>query len=382
MFPRQRFSAVSRSSCGLCRGLICWLVAFGAGPGCEAKKASEPAPAASVVPVASAVERTPSFEERVKSSTPLAPEPKPAESGGTKVVAQRCKVAGDAFLEASATKVLKAIEVTGDLAYVIDGSGGLRRYRVSAGDECSFAVDEGFGRQGRLEVQRLLDGLSSDDEGRVVASTGVFGNYLLKDGGLAYECKATGLVQLQRKGGWGIAAYSNGPVRKVVYGDGGCEAEAWIIGDLSKPAARRGPFTSISAVGFLDNLVLVGGALADTVQNRQPKVVVAYDEKGQERFRLGNTDTTAREDNFGWIHGIVPCKPGVCVLDSNFRRLTMWKKDGVFVGHVQLGELLGLRYPWVPAASNAKGVLYLVAGQDRAPDSGVAEGLVYRVLME
>jgi len=359
-----------------------------ASSGCDDKKPSgSPVAATSVTAKASATAsaapvKMPSFEELVAKSTPLAPEPKVVELGKTKLSATLCRVEEEVFLDQSPMKVLKAIEVVGDKAYVVDADGVIHGFSIEAGDGCVLKVDKGFGDAGKLKLAKSIEALSRDDKGNLVASTNVFGTYFMKDGKVVYDCKPTGVARLSPTGGWAISSYANSNVAKISYGKDACEDEPWVLQDLSKPDTRKGPFSNVNTVGFLGKLVLVGGVLADKVENRQPKVVVAYDDKGKEKFRFGNIDKTAREDNFGWIHGIVPCKPGICVLDSNYRRITIWKKDGNFIGNAKLSALFGLRYPWVPSLTSVNNTLYFVAGQDRGPKSGVSEGLIYRVTVD
>lgn len=94
---------------------------------------------------------------------------------------------------------------------------------------------------------------------------------------------------------------------------------------------------------------------------------------------MGKTDKeNGSKDRFGWVHAIQPCNKGVCILDSNHRRLTAWKTDGKFVGHVDLMALFGLKYPWIPDFDRNKTHAYFVTGQDRA-DSKVGEATIYRV---
>jgi len=67
------------------------------------------------------------------------------------------------------------------------------------------------------------------------------------------------------------------------------------------------------------------------------------------------------------------------VLDSNYRRLTVWSSKGEFVGSADLSDLLDLSYPWIADFHIADdGQAYFVAANDRK-DSDVAEGVIYRV---
>lgn len=354
--------------------------------GCDRSKPSKGAAASasaavSSVPAASTkpVEKKPSFEALVAKSQPVTPAPKALEVGGHTLTPQHCSIEGTTFLDESPLNVLKAVEVVGDHLYVVDTDGAVLRFRVGEGDACVLKLDTAFGDEGKLAPDRAITDVSAGADGRIVASNYALGSFVIEDGKVAFGCDARGVVRMSPKGGWGIASYANGPVRKVTYESKACKAEPWVIADLSRPKTRKGPFSNVNTVGFAGSLVLVGGVLADETTDRQAKVVVGYDAKGEEKLRFGNVDKTARDDNFGWIHGIAACAPGICVLDSNYRRLTVWKKDGSFVGNAKLSDLFGVRYPWVPSMAADKDTLYFVAGQDRGPKSGVAEGLVFRV---
>ena len=71
--------------------------------------------------------------------------------------------------------------------------------------------------------------------------------------------------------------------------------------------------------------------------------------------------------------------PGVCVLDSNFRRMTAWGMDGKQVGSVDLKALLGLDYPWIADMSLGNdGSMWMLAANKRA-DADMSEAIIYRV---
>ena len=356
--------------------------------GCDDKKPAPPVAASSATAKpsaaapASADAKKPAFDALVAQSKPLAPQPKTAEVGKTKLTAELCTGEGVSFLYKSNMDVLRSVAVAGDKLYVIDSEGAMYGFTIAAGDGCKLTVDASFGEGGKLKPKRELRTLSSDTKGNVVASHGIFANYLLKDGKVDYECSAPGqgYVQLHPTGGWGLGSFANATVRKITYGATECKSEPWVLQDLGQDDKRKGPFANVNTIGFMGDMVLVGGVLVEKVENRRPTVVVAFDKTGEEKFRFGNTDKAARDDNFGWIHAIDVCTPGLCVLDSNFRRMTIWSKAGKYIGNVKLSDLFDLRYPWIPdMASAGKGVYYFVAGQDRGPKSGVAEGLIYRV---
>ncbi len=94
------------------------------------------------------------------------------------------------------------------------------------------------------------------------------------------------------------------------------------------------------------------------------------------------TEKSFGDDGFGWIHGISACGPNVCAVDSNFRRMSVWSRDGKkHVGTLDLKKLFGVSggAAWINDVSLAKdGALFVPVGQDREGGE-VAEGLLFRV---
>ncbi len=325
-------------------------------------------------------EATPSLEEQIASSTPLSPTPGSATVGDVTLQAEVCTVEGAEFLGDSTMSMFASVVTANGRLFVADGSPKVRAFTIADGDACTLTLDESFGEGGALTLGHDIEWLSVDGEGRVIGSNGIFKAYAFDAAGeTSFECDTKGYVEQHEDGEWAIAPWVNSNVRIVEIAEGACSAEDWVLTDLGDDAARKGNFTTVHSVALLGDTVLIGGGLAKSVDPDGPNVVAAYDEAGKEKFRFGGEGDVGSDQRFGWVHAMAGCKPGICVLDSNYRRMTAWSSRGEFVGSVDLSELLDLSYPWIADFHVAEdGTAYLVAANDRA-DSDVAEGVIYRV---
>lgn len=109
--------------------------------------------------------------------------------------------------------------------------------------------------------------------------------------------------------------------------------------------------------------------------------IAISDKAGKESVRFGNTAPGNSEDRFGWVNGISACGDNVCVVDSNYRRITLWTRDGKYLGFAKFTALFGLAgdVVWTNDISTAKdGSVFIPAGQSRTGVK-VGEGLIFRV---
>ncbi len=345
------------------------------------KKEEAPTAASAAVSAAAAGDKAPeaSFEEQVKSSTPLAPVVKSVKLGTQDFAPELCSF-DEPLLDKSNMDVLRAVQAVGDKLYLVTSDGKVRGYKIAAG-KCALTKDASFGDDGVLSLSKEVKSLSKDSAGDLLASNGIFESYYISGGKLKYECKARGqgYIAMHPSGKWGLGPFANATVNKLKFGDSACESEPWVLQDLSQEGKRKGPFNNVNTIGFVGDLVLVGGILPKSADPNESRVVIGMDAAGKEKFRFGSTDKSFGEQKFGWIHAIGPCKAGICVVDSNMRQLSAWTKDGRFVGSAKLSDAFGLKYPWISSFSVTKdGTGYFAAGQSRE-NAKVAEGLVYRV---
>jgi hypothetical protein len=313
------------------------------------------------------------------NGTPLAPAPAAQALPTGPVTATACTFEGFEIIGSSGMSLLRSVAVVGDRLYIVDEKGAVRALTINgAGGGCKLSVDASFGQGGTWTAENEIQHLTSDASGVVVASNGIFGAYTLRDGAPA-ACDTKGYVELHASGAWGIAPWVNSTVQQVEVNAAGCSSKPWVLQDLSDDAKRKGIFASVDASSIIGDNVYIGGSLAKSVDADGMKVVAVYDQAGKELRRFGGSKDLSSTEMFGWVHDISACVPGVCVLDSNFRRLTAWGEDGKQVGTVDLKALLGLDYPWIAdMALGADGSMWMIAANKRA-DAEMSEAIIYRV---
>lgn len=359
------------------------LAALSAACSKKEEEAPKPASSASASAAAKPAEKPPEvpFETLVAQSKALAPSPQEQVAGPIKVKATPCTIEGGNPLSKSTSDVLRAVRVVGDRLWLVGKDDKVMAYKIEPGADCKLSVDRRVAPDGKLPIEVKARTLSVDDGGNLYVSSGVFGGALVgKDGKLKYACDARpgGYVALHPKGAWGVGHFANATVAKLSFSPTACKSEPWALQDLSTPK-RKGPLTNVNTVGFLGDTVLVGGIIAKEVDPNEPRVVLGMDASGKELFRFGNPAKGASgDDRFGWIHAISPCTQGICVVDSNMRKMSLWKAKGEFVAGINLSKLLGLSYPTINDLHATKTGSYLIAGQSREGNK-VAEGVVYRV---
>ncbi len=341
---------------------------------------------ASAAPVASAsasaAPKEVPFADQVKASKPLVIKTADQPFAGGQLKAEACIIEGGPLVDKSSMGVLKSIRAIGDFVYVIDSESHVRAFKADAGPACRLTVEKSFGENGVLKLEQTVDRLVADSSGGLWAASGIWGAWKIdKAGKVTLKCTTShqGSLFVAPTGKWGIGTFANATVSKITIDTAGCKNEPWAFQDLSDDAKRKGPLMNAQAVGFYGDTVFLGGALAKKVDPDGNVVVLALDKDGKEKARFGRTDKDmSAKDRFGWVHAIGPCKPGICVLDSNYRRLTAWKADGKFLGDVSLSTLFGFKYPWISDFDRTNKFTYFATGQDR-DDSKVAEGNIMRV---
>lgn len=298
--------------------------------------------------------------------------------GDKTLTASWCKLPGDGLIGKSASSVLRALEVVGDRLYVVDGDGAIHGYVLATANGCELTVDSAFGEGGTLKLPRKVEHLSKSDAGTLFAG-GIFETYALKDGKQAYACKATGHFAVDPGGSWAIVPWINSTVEIAELSDSGCTPSDWVLRDLSKDDVRVGPYKSVMASAIIDGKIYLGAVPAEKLDGGETRVIAITDKAGKELGRFG--PATSDEARFGWVNGISACGANVCVVDGNYRRMTMWTRDGKYLGFVNLLALFGLAgsVAWNnDIATGPDGAVYLPAAQTREGVK-VAEALIFRV---
>jgi hypothetical protein len=328
------------------------------------------------VPTAPPTTSAPAAPTAPPPSEPLSPSPQAKQVAGLTLTPVLCTLQGVEFLTDRSMKGLGRVQMADDgKLYGIDPDGKLLRFTVTnTPTTCDLALDTSFGEQGRLTVGRELRELSVA-RGTLYAASGIFDAYRL---GPAGQTEATCSQQprtlvMAPDGSFRLGHFANATLRRITWTATGCTGEDW--------AAFASPLDNVNTVGFLGPDIAIGGVMREQVGTQNPRIVVVVDRSGREKLRFGSTAEGHSEDHFGWVHDIEACGPRICVLDSNYRRLTLWDRRGQYLGFVSLSEMFDLRYPWIPdfeVVPGAGGYAYFTTSQERG-DSDVFETLVYRV---
>jgi len=339
-----------------------------------ADAAAEPAEAAAepeVVEEAEA-EAEPTWEELVASSKPLSPTVAPQKLGEKDITADICTFEGFELLGKSTMDVINSIAVTADgKLYLVDGEGQIMRFTFKEGDACVLVHDAAFGENGKLKLEREIETINVDANNRLYASNGIFENYVMNEGTVAYKCETdpNGYIVPFQDGTMGINYWSHADAAKITFSDTECKSEKWAV---------ESPIEMLHSAAFLGDLVLLGGSVKVEGTDKSNNLVLAFNKDGKEQFRIGSTAENIADDTFCWVHGITACPSGICVLDSNCRKMVVYSDKGELTGKIDLSALFGLDYPWYPDFQMVGDVLYVGAGQAREV-SDVAQGFIYRV---
>lgn len=311
------------------------------------------------------------------SASPAKPAEPPGEKlteltfGKTKVVLEECPL--DPALTSEKSDPIASIARVKDHLFIADGTAEIRAYAIKPG--CRLVLDQAVGDKGIVKAPREISVLSADAKGNLLASSGVFDAYLVRDGKVVGPC-GSHYAALHPSGTWALSSFANADVQKITVAGDKCKSEPWGFQTMGDDAKRKGPFLNVNSVGFAHDWTLVGGILAGPKETR---VVIGLDATGTEKIRFGS-DVPAADDGFGWVHASAACGSGLCIADANFSAVSMWTKEGTFVGRAKLNEALKVPSVWVQtlAPQDAN----LLVGIDIRPASGPKVGRVLRFVLQ
>jgi hypothetical protein len=320
---------------------------------------------------------TRSSAQATATASPAKPAEPPGEKlteltfGKTKVVIEECPL--DPALTSEKGDPLTSIARVKDHLFIADGTAEIRAYAIKPG--CRLVLDQAIGDKGVVKAPREISVLSSDAKGNLLASSGVFDAYLIRDGKVVGPC-GSHYAALHPSGAWALSSFANADVQKITVAGDTCKSEPWGFQSMGDDAKRKGPFLNVNSVGFAHDWTLVGGILAGPKETR---VVIGLDATGSEKIRFGS-DTPVDDDGFGWVHASAACGSGLCIADANFSAVSMWTREGKFLGRARLNEALKLPSVWVPtlAAQDAN----LLVGISLRPASGAQIGRVLRFVLQ
>lgn len=355
--------------------IVLAIASFSTIPACG--NAPEPQTAATppaAEPAPSPASETPASET---PATPATDAPKPVAApaaklgevsfGDTKVVLEDCPL--EPALSSEKNDPIQGIARVKDRLYVADGTTDVRVYAIEPG--CKLTLDKSVGEGGIVKAPNKIVMLSGGDD-EVLASSGPLDAYLIRGGKIAGACSKR-YGALHPSGTWGLTSFVGSDVEKLKVEGDKCSTSTWALKNLGDEKKRVGPMRMINSIGFAGDLALVGGILAGPKETR---AVVAFDAEGNEKLRIGS-DKPAADDGFGWIHAATECAPGICVADANYRAISIWTKDGKFVGRIKLDQALGLPTPWAQTLAPSPDGLYV--GISVRPPSGPRTGKIVRL---
>lgn len=321
--------------------LALWLAGCGAAaePATEATEA-EPTPAS-----AAGASTTTEPEAPLETGSEPVPAPSPAALelparslplGEGAVLAQHCALPAE-LGGAEAFEALPSLAWAGARAWLLDAAGVIHPL-LDVGDEaCAFmAAGEPITLGEPTDRPRWL---TTDDAGHLYAS-GTSTLHRLTDGRVDRSCAAHGRLSVSPDGSRALALAADRSIELLTFTESGCTAAPWV------PVEAPSIVESLSFV--TSERVIVGGQRgAEGIH-----VVRPYGLDGQPLGDRVGSDDPSRADRFCYVHSVLPCGGGLCVIDGNCRTLSLLTSEGTPIGRVDLAALTDLNAPWIVAQAH------------------------------
>ncbi len=285
-------------------------------------------------------------------------------AGPITVTPSECRVEG---YDLEGSERVDGFAFAGERAFVHHE--GVRAFTFTGGDHCELALDTSLGDNGLLPETERRGSLSGNSNGRLVAS-GVLGSMVF-DTALdqSYECSSmTGDVALSPDGNEALLHF---PGRDAV--------EQWELSDTICTEFDGITFDSMPDIKFIaydGGDLLIGGSDPEEVNSAG-------------RFRDGSAVWQTGSDEigapgwFGWVHGMAPCDPYTCMIDTNTDKVVLFDDgDGSVVAAFDLGALLGERGWWEPLLLGDDGANYLLFNKAVDDEDGERTNFGYVIRLE
>lgn len=240
--------------------------------------------------------------------------------------------------------------------YVIDPEKKVRHYIPEPGEACKLAIDASFGEKGILKLPDDPDRITVLADGTLVAMAWSK-MYKVVGGKIeTVECKVN---ELFPDGKVGFEHFMDEAKRVDVAAE--CKATDWKYKGWVAPKPEKGKDPEkyqIQSIRPWDKDLLVHMTI------RGDHYIGVHGQDGSLKVTLGkdrDKDKNLRDgEDICWAADMGKCAAGLCVLDSNCRKLSAWDtKKGTMVDAVPVGDLIGLTYPWPVALVSTKGVTYM-----------------------
>jgi len=300
-----------------------------AAPAVEAKPA-EPAPKAADPSVTYALPNVEFTDPEVREKMTL---------GGKELRAEVCQLDTSAPVMKHEWfgQAIRSMAMAPDGAlYVLDHEYKARRYLVQPGEWCKLALDRHFGKDGVLAFpgNEEMESIAVLDDGTLVGIR--FGaTHHYKDG--KFETKSCGgLKGVFVDGKTGFSSFG-GEIETVDLES--CSTTKWNYTGWD-PRDKLG-------VDFLRSFG-PDRLMAAAIGGVHYVAIHGADGKQKVKFGKDRDDKSKKEgEQICYAQDADLCGAGLCVVDSNCRRLSAWDpKKGTFVGSVEIGDLLEVFYPW------------------------------------
>lgn len=290
------------------------------------------------------------------------------------------------------SKNLKAIAATANTLFVMEGGytesnapwGALRRYSITPGADCSLTMDTTFGNKGRLTDTNGFDNLSTNAKGALYV---VSDQKLLRLAGDRLEEVCKGDV-------FSCASSGNCEGSMVFIDDNnllvnnrgmGPQRHKWYQVELNSDSCKQGyimgdqtlrtfkpelTWSNADIIG--DQLIMVG-----RLNQKSRYQLFAFPFQGGAPATTFDTSNEICSDS-----GAIGCGDGVCVLDTNCKRLKIYNADGSFKNNIGFEEpVFGHLNPFAPEIdqATADSAFLVVHSKEEKPAAGNGHALFYRI---
>ena len=274
----------------------------------------------------------------------------PQSAGPLQVTASQCTVEGIPDGVPGASVESFAIDATH--AYV-PTEGGVAVLAFTAGADCSMTLDASIGDGGVLTTPDEVDSVAVSATGRLAAA-GLFNTTVFDvAAGLSYTCdQVTGDVDITADGTQVMTSFPGSPVEQYSLGDTTC-GEATTV-------ALPADIVDVYYVAYDGTDLFLGG------QGPDDTIYAGRASGGALQWKVGNAEVGG-PGWIGWVHGLVPCDGGYCIVDTNTDKLIVTDAAGVLRAEFSISALIGERMFYETAELGPDGALYVLA-TDSAPD--------------
>jgi hypothetical protein len=297
----------------------------------------------------------------------------PLSAGPIQLTATRCVV--DALPFGEPDVAVESIAFDATHAY-LPASGGIAVYAVTAGPECALVPAADRGVDGLLATGDEVDSVAATAGGRVIG-TGLFGSTVFDTAlGQSFECSdVTGEVDISPDGTTVITSFFGSPVERFVLTDTTCTAD----GEVPLPAELTDPVLVRFDPSAPTDLLVGASDAADTTV--AVKVAGGVSGAGTIAWAMGNAEVGG-PGWMGWVHGMVPCGTGYCVVDTNTDQLVITDGAGVLRASFVISELIGQRLFYDDLQLGPDGAPYLLASTSVDDGAGGSNEGNYLIRLE